>query len=81
VFIFASTESLILGAVNGLGSYIRHYLEWLSYRVKGGGSSATAIIDSTVAASIIGSIVAASIIDSTVTASAVISLYYLTGQY
>jgi hypothetical protein len=81
VFIFTSTELLILGAINRLGSYIGHYLEWLSHRVKGGGLSATAIIDSTVAASIIGSMVAASIIDSTVTASVVISLYYLTGWY
>ena len=72
VFIFTSIELLILGAVDGLGSYIRYYLEWLSYRVKGGGLSAAAIIDS---------IVAASIIDSIVTVSAVISLYYLTGWY
>jgi hypothetical protein len=27
VFIFASAESLILGVVNGLGSYIGYYLE------------------------------------------------------
>jgi hypothetical protein len=72
VFIFVSTKSLILGAVNGLGSYIGYYLKWLSYRVKGGGLSAAAIIDSAVAASII---------DSTVAASAVISLCYLIGRH
>jgi len=81
VFVFTSTELLMLGAVNGLGSYIRYYLEWLSHRAKGGGLSAAAIIDSAVAASIIGSIVTASIIDSIVAVSAVISLRYLTGWY
>jgi len=81
VFIFASTESLILGAVNGLGSYIRYYLKWLSRRAKGGGSSAVAIIDFVVTASIIGSTVTASIIDFIVAAFAVISLRYLIGRY
>ena len=71
----------MLGAVDGLGSHIGHYLEWLSRRVEGGELSTTAIMDSAVAASIIGSTVAASIIDSTVAASAVISLCYLTGRY
>jgi len=81
VFIFASTELLILGAVDGLGSYIGYYLKWLSRRAKGGGSSAAAIIDSAVAAFIIGSTVTAFIMDSTVAVSAVISLRYLTGRY
>ena len=35
-FVFASTESLILGAINRLGSYIECYLKKLSYRVNRG---------------------------------------------
>ncbi len=81
MFIFASTESLMLGAVDGLGFYIGHHLEWLSRRVKGGGLSAMAIMDSAVAVSIMGSIVTASIMDSTVAVSAVVSLHYLMGRH
>ena len=71
----------MLGTISGLGSYIGHHLKWLSHRIKGGGSSTTAIMGSVVATSILDSIVAASIMDPTVATSTAVSSHYLTGRH